>query len=592
MYKQIFLLFIMFLVSFMVFNCADSTESNAKKFVDNYSKEFQILYYQASLAQWVANTNITDENTQKEITANKLLSEFEGRKGIIDSVKMYLKERSKLDFITLGQLDKILYNASHAPASIPQVVDQLVNAEAKQTQVLYGYEFKLKNGKRVTANDIDNMLVNEMNLAKRQEIWEASKEIGKNLKDGLSNLQGLRNKVAREMGYSSYFDLEISLYGMKAGEMKDWMQKVNDQLKPLYEQIYTWVKYKLAERYHAPVPDKIPAHWLPNRWAQEWPGIVEGINLDNMFKGKSPEWIVKQGEKFYISMGMPHLPQSFWDKSDLYSLPADSPRKKNTHASAWHLDLDKDIRSLMNVESNAEWFQTVHHELGHTYYFIAYSKPDVPILLRDGLNPGFHEGMGELIATASMQQPYLKEIGLLANDVQIDSIKWLLNEALSNVVFIPFATGTMTMWEYEFYENNLPKDQLNKKWWELAEKYQGIVPPTVRDEVYCDASTKTHINDTPAYYYNYAVAKLVQYQLHNYISKHILNQNLHYANYYNSKETGQYLLSILEKGKTVDWRSFIKEKTGEELSASGMIEYFQPLMDWLKKENAGRKIGW
>src|ERR1035437_4870515 len=482
MFKQIILLFTMFFVSFIIFNCSDSTESNAKKFVDNYSKEFQKIFYQASIAQWVANINITDENTQKEIIANKLLSEFEGRKGIIDSVKMYLKDRSKLDFVTLGQLDKILYNASHAPASIPQVVNQLINAEAKQTQALYGYEFKLKDGKKVTANEIDNMLVSEMNLVKRQEIWEASKEIGKSLKDGLSNLQGLRNKVAREMGYSSYFDLEISLYGMKAAETKDWMQKVNSQLKPLYEQLYTWVKYKLAERYHAPLPDKIPAHWLPNRWAQEWPGIVEGINLDNMFKGKSSEWIVKQGEKFYISMGMPHLPQSFWDKSDLYSLPADSPRKKNTNASAWHLDLDKDIRSLMNVESNAEWFQTVHHELGHTYYFIAYTNPNVQLLLRDGLNP--------------------------------------------------------------------------------------------------------------AYYYNYAVAKLIQYQLHNYISKNILKQNPHYANYYNSKETGQYLLNILEKGKTVDWRSFIKEKTGEELSANGMLEYFRPLMDWLKKENAGRKIGW
>jgi peptidyl-dipeptidase A len=232
MSKQIFLLFIMFFISFFVFNCSDSTGSNAKKFVENYSKEFQKIFYQASLAQWVANTNISDENTQKEIAANKLLSEFEGRKGIIDSVKMYLKDRNKLDFITLGQLDKILYNASHAPASIPQVIDQLVNAEARQTQTLYGYEFKLKDGKKVSANDIDNMLVSEMNLAKRQEIWEASKEIGKSLKDGLSNLQVLRNKVAREMGYSSYFDLEISLYGMKAGEMKDWMQKVNDQLKP------------------------------------------------------------------------------------------------------------------------------------------------------------------------------------------------------------------------------------------------------------------------------------------------------------------------------------------------------------------------
>ncbi|MDR3609771.1 MAG: M2 family metallopeptidase [Ignavibacteriaceae bacterium] len=592
MSKQILLLFTMFLVSFIIFNCSDSTGSNAKKFVERYTKEYQPIFYRASLAQWVANTNITDENTQKEIVANKALSEFEGRKGIIDSVKMFLKDKNKLDFETIGQLEKILYNASHAPATIPQIVDQLINAEAKQTQTLYGFEFKLKDGQKVTANDIDNMLVNEMNPAKRLEIWEASKEIGKNLRDGLINLQGLRNKVAREMGYSSYFDLEVSQYGMKASEMKDWMQKVNDQLKPLYEQLYTWVKYKLAERYHEPVPDKIPAQWLPNRWGQEWPGIVEGINLDNMFKGKSPEWIVKQGEKFYVSMGMPNLPQTFWDKSDLYSLPADSPRKKNTHASAWHLDLDKDIRSLMNVEANAEWFQTVHHELGHTYYFMAYSTPEIPILLRDGLNPGFHEGMGELIATASMQQPYLKEIGLLTNNIQIDSIKWLLNEALNNVVFIPFATGTMSMWEYEFYENNLSKDQINKKWWELAEKYQGIVPPSNRGEEYCDASTKTHINDYPCYYYNYAVAKLVQYQLHNYISRNVLKQDPHNANYYNSKETGQYLLSILQKGKTVEWRSFIKEKTGEELNADGMIEYFKPLMDWLKKENTGRKIGW
>jgi peptidyl-dipeptidase A len=592
MRKQIILLVAMFLVSFFIFNCSDPTESNAKKFVENYTKEFHDIFYSASLAQWVANTNITDENTQKEIAANKLLSEFEGRKGIIDSVKMYLKDRNKLDFVTQAQLDKILYYASHAPSTLPQTVDQLITAEAKQTQTLYGYEFKLKDGKKVSANDIDNMLVKEMDPAKRLDVWESSKEIGKDLKDGLYNLQGLRNKVAREMGYTSYFDLEISLYGMKASEMKDWMQKVNDQLKPLYEQLYTWVKYKLAERYHAPVPDKIPAQWLPNRWAQEWPGIVEGINLDNMFKDKTPEWIVKQGEKFYVSMGMPNLPQNFWANSDLYSLPAGSPRKKNTHASAWQLDLDKDIRSLMNVEANAEWFQTVHHELGHTYYFMAYTNPNVPELLRDGLNPGFHEGIGELIATACMQQPYLKEIGLLSNDTHIDSIKWLLNEALSNVVFIPFATGTMTMWEYEFYEHNLPKDQMNKKWWELAEKYQGIVPPSNRGEEYCDASTKTHINDNPAYYYNYAVAKLVQYQLHNYISKNVLKQNPHNANYYNSKETGQYLMSILDKGKTVDWRSFIKEKTGEELSANGMLEYFQPLMDWLKKENAGRKIGW
>ncbi|MGE5457392.1 MAG: M2 family metallopeptidase [Methanococcaceae archaeon] len=565
---------------------------DVKKFLKDYTKDYQKLYYAASLAQWVSNTDVSEEHTKKEVEANSALAKFQGRADIIEKTKKFLAQKDKLSLVDVLQLEKVLYNAAHAPASIPDVVDQLVNAEAKQTADLYGYDFKLSDGKKVSANDIDNMLVDEKDLNKRLDIWNSSKEIGKGLKNGLANLQTLRNKVAREMGYSSYFDLEVSQYGMKASEMKDLMEKVNSELRPLYEQLYTWVKYKLAERYHAPVPEKIPAHWLPNRWGQEWPGIVEGTDLNSMFKNKTPQYIVQQGEKFYTSMGMPHLPKSFWEKSDLYALPEGSLRKKNTHASAWHLDLDKDVRSLMSVEANEQWFSTVHHELGHTYYFIAYSNPNVPILLRDGANPGFHEGMGELISMASTQQPYLQEIGLLAKDVKIDSIQWLLNEAMSNVAFIPFATGTMSLWEYDLYENNLPKDQYNKKWWELAEKYQGIVPPTERGEEYCDASTKTHINTNPAYYYNYAVAKLIQYQLHNYISKNILHQSPHYANYYNNKAVGKYLTDILKVGKTVDWRKFIKEKTGDDLSAKGMVEYFAPLMDWLKKENAGRKIGW
>ena len=144
-------------------------------------------------------------------------------------------------------------------------------------------------------------------------------------------------------------------------------------------------------------------------------GLVEAANLDDRFKDRTPEWIVRTAEQFYTGMGFAPLPQSFWEKSDLYPVPAGDPRKKNTHASCWHMDLDHDVRSLQNIESNSDWFYTAHHELGHGHYFLSYSRPEVPPLLRTGANPAFHEGIGELIAnytTISRQGGQLKLLKL------------------------------------------------------------------------------------------------------------------------------------------------------------------------------------
>ena len=133
--------------------------------------------------------------------------------------------------------------------------------------------------------------------------------------------------------------------------------------------------------------------------------------------------VVKTAEQFYTGLGFRSLPASFWTLSDLYPVQATDKRKKNTHASCWHVDLENDIRSLMSIEPNAWWFSTAHHELGHVYYFMGYTRPEVPPLLRDGANPGFHEGFGELTALAAAQVPYLKAIGLLPADFKADETR-------------------------------------------------------------------------------------------------------------------------------------------------------------------------
>jgi len=282
------------------------------------------------------------------------------------------------------------------------------------------------------------------------------------------------------------------------------------------------------------------------------------------------------------------LPESFWEKSSLYPLPADASYKKNNHASAWHIDLDHDVRSLMSVEPNAEWWETVHHELGHIYYYLAYSRPEVPPLLRRGANRAFHESIGSLLGLASMQRPFLVGVGLIDSSAHVDPIQKMLAEAMNTVVFIPWSCGVMTNFEEQLYSKPLPENQYNTTWWAMKEHYQGIAPPEDRGEEFCDAASKTHINNDPAGYYDYALAYVLLMQLHQHIASDILHQDPHATNYYGNKEVGDFIWSILKQGNTGDWRQILREKTGGEFSAQPMLDYYAPLMQWLQEQNKGR----
>jgi peptidyl-dipeptidase A len=573
-------------------------QRRADGFLEMYNTIGQKIYAITSEAYWNASTDVGDAHTGERIGAERALAAFSGSRYVIEQARSLLEQRTQLDELTTLQLEKILLSAAEYPGTIPEIVDARVEQEAKQSAVLDGFEFCAeRSGERcdkvVTPNEIDNILVESRNEAERRKIWEVSKQTGPALKPGLIELRRLRNELAKEMGHSSFFALQVADYGMTVDEMMQLMEGFNRDLKPLYEQVHAWAKHTLAERYKQPAPKRIPAHWIGNRWAQAWPGLTEATDLDALFKDKEPEWIVEQAERFYTSLGMPELPQSFWEKSDLYELPPDATRKKNTHASAWHMDLDQDVRSLMSVEPNFRWFETTHHELGHIYYYLAYARPDVPLPLREGANRAFHEAVGDLIGIAARQPAYLKEIGVLDQNAEIDEVQWLLDEALNQaVVFIPFSAGTMSFWEHDLYEESLSPEQFNQRWWEYVGRYQGIDPPEPRGEEFCDACTKTHISDDPGQYYDYAMAFVIKYQLHTYIATNILKQDPRNCNYYGNKEVGDFLWEILRLGATRDWREVIREKTGEEVSTRAMLEYFSPLLDYLEKENAGRDVSW
>jgi peptidyl-dipeptidase A len=567
-------------------------QERADRFLGLVNASYQALYTVQSEAQWAASTDVSPAHDAAAEVAGKAFSAFNGNPAIIAEAKDLLAHRRELNEVTWRQLERVLLNAAEGPMSNPPLVAERIAAETAQASTMNGFEFKL-HGRPITVNQIDDLLQTSTDLAERQTVWVASKESGVALKPGLIRLRDLRNGVAREMGYPDYFSLQVARYGMTTDEMLKLNEEFMRVLRPLYLQLHTWAKYTLAAKYHQPVPKRIPAHWLNNRWSQEWDGLATGADLTPYFKGRSAEFVIKSAEQFYTGLGFAPLPASFWTKSDLYPVPEGSPRKKNTHASCWHVNLADDIRSLQSIEPNPWWFATAHHELGHGYYFMSYTRPEVPPLLRDGANPGFHEGIGELIALAASQAPYLKSVGILPADYRADDTAFLLGNAVSpGVVFIYWSSGVMTHWEADIYAKGLPATEWNRRWWQYVRDFQGIEPPVARGEEFCDAATKTHINDTPAYYHNYAFAQVFKYQLHDYIARHLLHQPPQSCSYAGNQAVGDFLRGIMEKGATEDWRKLLREATGEELSTRAMVEYYAPLMAWLQQQNQGRPIGW
>ena len=574
-------------------SCAKDVEKDAQAFVDTYTQEAVRLGLAVSEAEWASNTRIVDgdtTNAHNSKVAKEAYAAFSGNTANIEQAQKFLESRDKLSPLLVRQLELILYDAGNNPQSVADLVKKRIKVETEQVEKLYGFDFQL-DGKSVTTNDIDDILKEDVDLDKRLAAWEQSKEVGRNLRAGLTEMQTLRNQTVQALGYSDYFDYQVSDYGMTTQVLTALTDNMIREVWPLYRELHTWTRYELAKKYGvAEVPDMIPAHWLPNRWGQDWSPMVkvEGLDLDSKLKEKDAEWLVKQAESFYVSLGFQPLPQTFYEKSSLYSVPEGETYKKNNHASAWHFDYDKDVRCLMSVVPNAEWYETSHHELGHVYYYISYSTPQVPILLRRGANRAYHEAVGSMLGLAAMQKPFIEAIGLFPEGQETDQIQTLLKEALNYIVFIPWSAGVMTQFEHSLYAENLPADQYNAKWWELVQKYQGIVPPGPRPAGGCDAATKTHINDDAAQYYDYAMSYVLLFHLHDHIARNILKQDPRATNYYGSKEVGAFLTSILSPGGTRDWRELTREATGSDVSAQAMLRYFEPLTAYLQEQNQGR----
>jgi peptidyl-dipeptidase A len=572
---------------------------DVKSFLNTVNDTMRRLGIEQSRAGWVQQTFITDDTDALSARANREYAE---------AIARFAKDATRYDKTDVPadarrQLDLLKLALVMVTPSDPKEAEELTTITSK-LESTYGKGKWCGDPARpdecLNIDDITKIMATVRDEKRLRQVWEGWHTIAPPMRADYARFVELGNKGARELGFANTGAMWRAKYDMPPDDFTKELDRLWDQVRPLYLELHAYVRMKLRAKYGDLVPANgpIPAHLLGNIWAQDWSNIYPlaapahadaGFSLTDILKKRKmgPLDMVRAGERFYTSLNFQQLPKTFWERS-LFVRPRD--RDVVCHASAWDIDYEEDVRIKMCIDQTAEDFTTIHHELGHNFYQRAYK--DQPVVFRDSANDGFHEAIGDTIAL-SVTPEYLVKIGLLdkAPDASGD-ISLLLTRALEKVAFLPFGL-LIDQWRWKVFAGEVKPDAYNAAWWDLRLKYQGVAPPASRGEDFFDPGAKYHVPDnTP--YTRYFLADILQFQFHRALSKTAgCTGPLHRCSIYESKEAGARLSAMLAMGQSRPWPEALEALTGSrQMDATAILDYFAPLKAWLDEQTKGQPVGW
>jgi peptidyl-dipeptidase A len=569
-----------------------TSPADAKAFLERVERDLQRLSVAANRAGWIQSTYITPDTEALAAQANE---------AFVGATTAFAKDAARFQKTQVTpnerrQLELLRTSLTMAAPPDEKEAEELTRLAAAM-EGAYGRGKYCPKGATgddcLDIEEITEILAENRDPKRLAEVWAGWHTISVPMRKDYERFVELSNKGARTLGFADTGAMWRSKYDMPADAFARELDRLWQQLGPLYTSLHTYVRSRLREKYGDIVPANgpIPAHLLGNLWQQDWSNLYplvspvnagQSFDLGERLKAKKIDALemVRIAERFFTSLGMAPLPKTFWERS-LFVKPRD--RDVVCHASAWDIDNVDDLRIKMCIDVTAEDFSTIHHELGHNFYQRAYNK--LPFLFRDGANDGFHEAAGDTISL-SITPEYLVKIGLLDQAPPASSdIGLLLRAALERLAFLPFGL-VVDQWRWQVFEGKVTPADYNRAWWALKLKYQNVAPATPRGEEFFDPGAKYHVpGNTP--YSRYFLAAVLQFQFHRALAKTAgCTAPLHRCSIYESKAAGEKIRAMLEMGASRPWPDALEAITGQrQMDASAMAEYFAPLKKWLDEQN-------
>ena len=570
-----------------------------EEFVVEMEAQLLDLWVKRERASWVQSNFITEDTEKIAADASKdviaATVELAAQAAYFEGKPMSDETARKL-----RRLKTSLTMVAPSDAALQAELTEITTA----MESLYGkgtYCSDERGGECLDLGTMETILAESRDPSELLDLWTGWRSISPPIRPMYARFAELANAGARELGFSDLGELWRSNYDMDPDAFAIEVDRLWDQVRPLYEALHCHVRARLNATYGSDavaLDEPIPAHLLGNMWSQSWGNIYDlvspgssdpGFDLTEILRrrGIDEREMVRYGEQFFTSLGFEPLPDTFWERS-LFTKPQD--RAVVCHASAWDIDGVDDLRIKMCIKINAEDFVTVHHELGHNFYQRAYNKQSP--LHQDSAHDGFHEGIGDTIAL-SITPEYLVEVGLLDELPSTSGdLGLLMRMALDKLAFLPFGL-VVDQWRWKVFSGEISPDAYNAGWWDLRTKYQGIRPPVVRSEADFDPGAKYHVPaNTP--YTRYFLAHILQFQFHRSLCELAGYEGpLHQCSIYGNEAAGKALRDMLAMGASKPWPYALEALTGQrEMDATAIVDYFAPLMGWLEDQNEGRRCGW
>ncbi|XP_061596730.1 angiotensin-converting enzyme 2 [Cololabis saira] len=582
-----------------------TVETEAREFLKTFDEEASERMYQYSLASWAYNTNITTENSDKLSEQGNIWSAFYTNRSE-ESSKYPINEISdpqiKLQLISLQ--DK------GAGVLSPEKAARLSKIMSDMSTIYSTSKVCMQDNPgdcQTLEPGLEHIMANSMNYSERLHVWEGWRtEVGKKMRPLYEEYVVLKNEAAKLNGFEDYgaywrynyetVEEDPELKYTREQLMQD-VRSIYKQILPLYKELHTYVRSRLMEKYpgHIDPQGPLPAHLLGDMWGRFWTNLYPLVvpypdkpDIDVSQTMVEQRWterrLFEEAEKFFMSVGLYKMFDNFWTNSMLVK-PTDG-RQVVCHPTAWDMGNREDFRIKMCTKVNMDDFLTVHHEMGHNQYQMAYRN--LSYLLRDGANEGFHEAVGEIMSLSAATPKHLKSLGLLPSDFIYDSeteINFLMKQALTIVATLPF-TYMLEEWRWQVLAGNITTDQWMKRWWEMKRELVGVMEPVPRDETYCDPPALFHVSGDYSFI-RYFTRTIYQFQFQKALCDAAHHTGpLSTCDITGSKEAGAKLRDMLELGRSQSWTRALRTIAGDvRMDAQPLLDYFQKLYDWLKKAN-------
>ncbi|GFN78640.1 angiotensin-converting enzyme [Plakobranchus ocellatus] len=584
----------------LLFSTCDSAQETPAEFLARFQREARPMHNKVAEANWALQTNITVENEEVFVKARleyAKFSQMQERQALL-----YLQNTTiNLTPDERRQLTKIADIGTSAQTDVVKL-ERFAKIKTNMDSIYSKAEVCVEENCLQLEPGLTELFRTSRDCERLSTAWQGWRDqSGRKIKDLYAEYVQLGNEAIQILGYKDMGEYWKSAYDTPTFE-KD-VAKLFEQILPLYKQLHAYVRRRLKAVYGAhifPSSGHIPAHILGNMWSQSWNNVgnlikpfksKQSVDVTDEMKaqGYTPKSMFETAEAFFYSLGFANMTKTFWKKSML-----EKPTDRNVvcHASAWDMEKEDDFRIKMCTRVNHEDLMTVHHEMGHVQYYMEYK--DQPTVYQGGANPGFHEAVGDTIALSVQTPEHLKTLDLMHAENIYDEetdINYLMQMALDKLAFLPFGY-LIDQWRWSVFRGTTKPESYNEAWWDLRCRLQGISPPVKRGPEDFDPGAKFHVpGDTP--YIRYFVSFVIQFQFYKAACDAAGNTRpLHHCDFYNNPTAGHKLRSMLQLGSSKPWPDALEQITGQrQMDAQPLMEYFQPLLQFLEKEN-GNDYGW